>query len=174
MGLIICAVSLALSLLVIEPIFRDSGGITDIISGKARLEQGWEGRFRPFLEKNSDLAIAQSFTRIAKERAASEGGEKMAGENGAQPEQVAISSVSFGVLLSSFVITELREAFQLGVLLLLPFLIIDLLVATALASLSIAQLSVAIVSLPLKLLLFVSLDGWKLLSERLFLSYVVQ
>lgn len=62
----------------------------------------------------------------------------------------------------AFVISELQVAFELGVLLLLPFLIVDLLVANTLVSVGFALLPPAAVALPLKLLLFVTADGWGL------------
>lgn len=62
----------------------------------------------------------------------------------------------------AFVVSELRVAFELGVLLLLPFLIVDLLVANTLISVGFALLPPAAIALPLKLLLFVTADGWGL------------
>ena len=67
--------------------------------------------------------------------------------------------------------TELTAAFQLGVLLLLPFLIVDLLTANTLTALGFHQLSVRLVSLPFKLLLFVAADGWSLLVRGFVRSY---
>lgn len=78
---------------------------------------------------------------------------------------------SINVLSAAFLLSELKQAFELGIVLLLPFLIIDLLVVNGLALLGITQISALSISLPLKLLLFVGVDGWTLLVERLLLSY---
>jgi type III secretion protein R len=78
---------------------------------------------------------------------------------------------SMRILLPAFVLTELKEAFQMGVILLLPFLVIDLLVANVLAALGMCMVSPNMISLPLKLLLFVSVDGWLMLVRSLLLSY---
>jgi type III secretion protein R len=75
------------------------------------------------------------------------------------------------VLAPAFAISELRRAFTAGFLVFLPFLVVDLVVANVLLALGLTQLSPASVSLPFKLLLFVAVDGWRLLARALALSY---
>jgi type III secretory pathway component EscR len=82
-------------------------------------------------------------------------------------EKEIVTSVLFG----SFVLTELREAFLMSFILLLPFLVIDLIVAHLLTGLGMMMMSPVIISLPLKLILFVVADGWLLLTRSLILSY---
>ena len=79
--------------------------------------------------------------------------------------------VSLSVLIPAFVVGELRSAFAIGVALYLPFLAIDLAVAAILMSLGMLMLSPPIVSLPLKLLLFVSVDGWALVCAGVTASF---
>ncbi len=76
------------------------------------------------------------------------------------------------VLAPAFIATELREAFAIAVLLFLPFLVIDLVVALGLASLGLQASSPQSIALPFKLLLFVAVDGWRLLLESLLRGYV--
>ena len=76
------------------------------------------------------------------------------------------------VLAPAFLTTELREAFAIAVLIFLPFLVIDLVVALGLAALGLQSTSPQVVSLPLKLMLFVAVDGWRLLIESLLRGYV--
>ena len=71
------------------------------------------------------------------------------------------------MLAPAFVTTELREAFAIAVLIFVPFLVIDLVVGLALAALGLQTTSPQIVALPLKLLLFVAVDGWRLLIDAL-------
>jgi flagellar biosynthesis protein FliP len=71
----------------------------------------------------------------------------------------------------AFVLSELRQAFTMGFVLLLPFLVVDLIVANVLVGLGMFMVSPTIISLPLKLLLFVVADGWILLSRGLINSY---
>ena len=75
------------------------------------------------------------------------------------------------VLLPSFLITELAEAFQIGFLVFIPFLIVDMVVANVLLALGMHMLSPTTVSLPFKLLLFVLVEGWYLLARALVLGY---
>ena len=77
------------------------------------------------------------------------------------------------VLMPAFIVSELSRAFQIGFLLYLPFIVIDLIVANILLALGMSSLSPVTVSLPLKLLLFIALDGWKRLLEAMVLSYGV-
>jgi len=76
------------------------------------------------------------------------------------------------VVLPAFVITELSEAFQIGFLIFLPFLVIDMVVANVLLALGMQMLNPTQVSMPFKLLLFVLVNGWFLLSRALVLGYV--
>jgi type III secretion protein R len=75
------------------------------------------------------------------------------------------------VLVPAFVVTELTEAFAIGFLLYLPFLVVDLVVANVLLALGMQMLSPTQVSLPFKLLLFVAIDGWGLLAQALASGY---
>ena len=83
----------------------------------------------------------------------------------------SVTDADFLVLMPAFVTSELKEAFSIGFLLFLPFLIIDILVANVLLSLGMHMLSPTTVSLPFKLLLFVLADGWVLLTRGLVLGY---
>jgi type III secretion protein R len=86
-------------------------------------------------------------------------------------ERDVVESDDFTVLVPAFVTTELYEAFALGFALYLPFLVIDLVVANVLLALGMQMLSPTQVSLPFKLLLFVAIDGWALLSQALVSGY---
>ncbi len=75
------------------------------------------------------------------------------------------------ILVPAFVVTELSEAFSVGFLIYLPFLMIDLVVANVLMALGMQMMNPTQVSLPFKLLLFVAVHGWGLLSEALVTGY---
>jgi len=75
------------------------------------------------------------------------------------------------VLAPAFMVSELRRAFTIGFLVFLPFLVVDLVVANVLLALGLTQLSPTSVALPLKLLLLVAVDGWRLLARGLALAY---
>lgn len=78
-----------------------------------------------------------------------------------------ISSTDFIILAPAFLISELSHAFQIGFLVYLPFLVIDMTVANLLMALGMQMLSPTTISLPFKILLFVLVDGWRLLAEGL-------
>ncbi len=75
------------------------------------------------------------------------------------------------ILVPSFVVGELRRAFEMGFLLYLPFLVIDMVVASILMSLGMMMLPPATVSLPFKLIFFVMIDGWRLVAGSLVQSF---
>ncbi|KAF0248620.1 MAG: type III secretion protein SctR [bacterium] len=79
---------------------------------------------------------------------------------------------SFRVIIPAFVTSELKEAFQIGFLIFIPFLIIDMIVANILTAMGMTMLSPVTISLPFKILIFVLVDGWYLLVKGLVLSYL--
>ncbi|MCK5727236.1 MAG: type III secretion system export apparatus subunit SctR [Thiotrichaceae bacterium] len=75
------------------------------------------------------------------------------------------------VLTSSFLVSELTSAFQIGFLLYLPFIVIDLIIANILISMGMIMVAPVMISLPFKILLFILIDGWSRLTHGLILSY---
>lgn len=75
------------------------------------------------------------------------------------------------VLLPSFVLSEIKTAFQIGFLLYLPFLVIDMIVSSVLMSMGMFMLSPMTISLPFKLLMFVLIDGWELVIKGVVKSF---
>ena len=78
---------------------------------------------------------------------------------------------SFWVITPAFMISELRRAFEIGFLLFIPFLIIDLVVASILMSMGMMMLPPVVISLPFKLIFFVLVDGWRLVTGSLVQSF---
>jgi type III secretion protein R len=113
---------------------------------------------REFLEKNASEKERARFLLVAKN---------------ARPEaeRAKITGSDLTVLVPAFVVTELTEAFAIGFLVYLPFLVIDLVVANVLLALGMQMLNPTQVSLPFKLLLFVAIDGWGLLAQALVSGY---
>lgn len=88
------------------------------------------------------------------------------------PEEMdAVRETDLFVIIPAFVLTELKEAFQIGFLVFLPFLVLDMVIANVLLALGMQTLSPSQVSLPFKILLFVAVDGWSLLARGLILGY---
>jgi flagellar biosynthesis protein FliP len=87
------------------------------------------------------------------------------------PQPQAPEDVPMRIAIPAFVVSELTTAFQMGVVLLLPFLVIDLAVASILMAMGMVFVSPTTISLPLKLLLFVLADGWNLIVRSLLESF---
>jgi len=83
------------------------------------------------------------------------------------------SDMPLRVVVPAFVLSELKTAFQMGFLLFLPFLVIDLVIASVLISMGMFMLPPVMISTPFKILLFVLVDGWRLVCESLVTSFVV-
>jgi flagellar biosynthetic protein FliP len=83
-----------------------------------------------------------------------------------------VSDIPISVLIPSFIISEVKTAFQIGLLLYVPFLIIDMVVASILLSMGMMMLPPIMISLPFKLMLFVLADGWNLLIGSLVRSFI--
>lgn len=93
--------------------------------------------------------------------------EEMHRGNGVLPKQDDIF-----ILAPAFVTAELTRAFEIGVLLYLPFIVVDLVVTNILTAMGMMMVSPTVISLPFKLLLFVAVDGWSRLTHGLVMSYV--
>ena len=114
---------------------------------------------RDFLMKHSSETQRAFFLQTAKRMAKPADAEKM-------------TERDFLVVVPAFTVAELAEAFEIGFLIFLPFLVIDLVISNILMALGMMMLSPTTVSLPFKLLLFVMIDGWVKLTHTLVLGYV--
>lgn len=131
--------------------------LADLDALSAALEAGVEP-LRAFLDRNAGEREQALFLDLARD---------------ARPDDQrdAVGEDDLLVLLPSFLVTELSEAFQIGFLVFLPFLVVDLVVSNVLASLGMQSLNPTQISMPFKLLLFVLVDGWYLLARALVLGY---
>jgi type III secretion protein R len=114
---------------------------------------------RDFLKANASETERERFYDVA----------RRARRTGPRPDDVGPDDLT--VLLPAFVVTELGEAFAVGFLIYLPFLVIDLVISNLLLALGMQMMSPTQVSLPFKLLLFVAIDGWGLLARALVSGY---
>lgn len=116
------------------------------------------GPLRSFLDANATPKEKARFLALAK-----------AARQGA--DAAGVREGDLAVIVPAFVVSELDRAFALGVAVFLPFLVLDLVVANVLVAAGLGSLSPSQVSLPLKLLLFLAVDGWGLLAKALVLGY---
>ena len=87
------------------------------------------------------------------------------------PQPKTRADVPTHVLIPAFIISELKTAFQIGFLIFLPFLVIDLVISSTLMSMGMIMLPPVFISLPFKILLFVLVDGWNLVTQSLVESF---
>ncbi len=88
-----------------------------------------------------------------------------------EPRPHNLGDLSFRVMLPAYILSELKSGFQIGTVLFLPFLIVDMVVASITTSVGMMQLPPVVISTPLKLLLFLMVDGWHLLIGSLMRSF---
>lgn len=112
--------------------------------------------FREFMMGQTRDADLETFAEIAR----------------AEPVD-SMEEVPFSLLLPAFITSELKTAFQMGFLILIPFLVIDLVIASLLMSMGMMMLSPMIISMPFKIMLFVLIDGWTLIMGTLASSFYV-
>lgn len=140
---------------VVEEIYKDA--VVPAQAGKITamnaLERA-EGPMRKFMMRyvrEKDVAL---FVELAKE-----------------PRPASPDDLSLRVLLPAYILSELKAGFQIGTVLFLPFLIVDMVVASITTSVGMLQLPPVVISTPLKLLLFLMVDGWHLLISSLMRSF---
>ena len=88
------------------------------------------------------------------------------------PQPTSVAEVPLKILMPAFIISELKTSFIMGFCIYIPFLLIDLVISTILMSLGMMMMPPVIVSTPCKLLLFVLVDGWQLVSKALVGSFL--
>lgn len=87
------------------------------------------------------------------------------------PQPRTLADVPTYVLIPAFILNEMSVAFKIGILIFLPFIVIDLIVASILMSMGMIMLPPVMISMPFKIALFVMVDGWSLLTQQLVLSF---
>lgn len=88
-----------------------------------------------------------------------------------EPRPSNVDDLSFRVMLPAYIVSELKAGFQIGTVLFLPFMVVDMVVASITVSVGMMQLPPTVISTPVKLLLFLMVDGWHLLVESLMRSF---
>ena len=91
--------------------------------------------------------------------------------SGLDKEEVTKDNIPLSVLIPAFAISELKTGFQIGFIIYLPFIVIDLFISSCLTAMGMFMLPPAMIATPLKLLLFILIDGWNLLSQALIVSF---
>lgn len=155
---ILIGLSLFLTYFIMAPVWEkiDANALQPYLNQQISAQQALDEAAKPiraFMLKQARAKDVELFANLAK----------------LQP--TAPQDLPLKVVIPGFIISELRTAFQMGFLLFIPFILIDLVVATVLMSLGMMMMPPATISLPLKILLFVLVDGWSLVVRSLVLSF---
>lgn len=120
--------------------------------------------YREYLQRYTDPDLAAFFERAQKARQQDEMDEQYN-----EDEETSLSLFS---LLPAYALSEIKASFKIGFYIYLPFVVIDLLVSSILLTLGMMMMSPITISVPIKLLLFVAMDGWSLISKGLIEQYL--
>jgi len=158
---ILTGLAIFLTFFIMQPVYNEMNtkGIQPYLENKITQEQAFEEASKPlrsFMLKQTNQKDLELFVEVGK----------------VDKESLKEENVPFIALIPAFAISELKTAFLIGFLIYLPFLVIDMVVASVLMSMGMMMLPPTMVSLPFKLILFVMVDGWYLLTKSLIQSFM--
>ena len=159
-NLILISLSLFMTFYVMAPTFDQAwnSGVKPLMDnqiGQAEALEKISDPFRTFMLHNVRDKDFDLFADLARERG----------------QQVEREAVDLRILVPAFMISEIRRGFEIGFLIVLPFLVIDLIVATVTMAMGMMMLPPTVISLPFKIMFFVLIDGWNLLVGSLVRSF---
>lgn len=156
--------ALFMTLFVMWPVFNQvySTALKPLSDGNMSLEQAYDQAKKPmktfmYSQMMNDTSYIQTFMTMANEK---------------QPE--TLDDVPMYVIVPAYILHELTVAFKIGIILYIPFIVIDMVMASILMSMGMMMLPPVQISMPFKLMLFVLVDGWGLLTQQLFVSVIHQ
>ena len=166
-NLVMISLSLFMTFHVMSPVFEKSwqDGVQPLVENRITETEAFQkiaDPFRSFMLRHVREKDLMLFDDLAKR------GQP------AEPEEndSEVEDVEMRILVPAFMISELRRGFEIGFLIILPFLVIDLIVATLTMSMGMMMLPPTVISLPFKILFFILIDGWNLLIGGLVRSFV--
>ncbi|WP_042144810.1 flagellar type III secretion system pore protein FliP [Paucisalibacillus sp. EB02] len=156
---VLIGLALFLTFFIMAPTFSEvyEEGLQPLFNEEISLDEAYDRTSAPMKEfmaehtRQKDLALFLSYAEIE------------------TPE--SIQDIPLTALVPAFAISELKTAFQMGFMIFIPFLIIDMAVASILMSMGMMMLPPVMISLPFKILLFVMVDGWYLITHSLLSGY---
>lgn len=164
-NMVVTGMALFLTLFIMAPVFSEINEVAyqPYVSEELTTQEALEAASVPlkkFMLKQTSNDDLQFFLDLSKTETPDE-----------ITEEYLENDLSLTVIVPSFMISELKRAFQMGFLIFLPFLVIDLVVGSTLMSMGMMMLPPAMISMPFKILVFVLADGWNLLIGSVVASY---
>ena len=165
-NMVITGMALFLTFFIMAPVFSEINEVAyqPYVSEELTTEEALDAASVPlkkFMLKQSSQDDLQFFLDLSKTEE----------PEGGYTDEYLQNDLSLTVIVPSFMISELKRAFQMGFLIFLPFLVIDLVVGSTLMSMGMMMLPPAMISMPFKILVFVLADGWNLLIGSVVASY---
>ena len=156
---VIVSLALFLTLFIMAPTWNKiyDNALSPYLAGTLNSAQAWEGTINPIREflfkftRQEELSLMVTMSKMEQPRNTDE--------------------VPTRLLLPAFVLSELKTAFQMGVVIFIPFIIVDMIVASVLLAMGMMMLPPMMISLPFKIMLFVMADGWNLVVTSLLRSF---
>ena len=165
-NMVITGMALILTFFIMAPVFSEINEVAyqPYVSEELTTEEALDAASVPlkkFMLKQTSQDDLQFFLDLSKTEE----------PEGGYTDEYLQNDLSLTVIVPSFMISELKRAFQMGFLIFLPFLVIDLVVGSTLMSMGMMMLPPAMISMPFKILVFVLADGWNLLIGSVVASY---
>lgn len=157
---VLVSLSLFLTFFIMSPTFEQSyhQGVLPMIEEKITEEEAFpliSEPFKKFMLANTNTKELDLFSSVAKVSA-----------------ETKTENLPLHVVIPSFMISELKKAFEIGFLIFLPFLIIDIVVSSILMAMGMMMMPPVMISLPFKIIFFVLIDGWYLIAGSLIKSFI--
>ena len=156
-NMVLVGIALFLTVFIMNPVIEDidKTAYAPYVDGKITQEQALERAEVPmkeFMLKQTEISSVNLFTELA---------------DIDKPEPDKITELPMHVVIASFITSELKRGFLAGLLIYIPFLLVDIIVSSTLMSMGMIMLPPATIALPFKLLLFVTVNGWELLFQAI-------
>ncbi len=181
-NIVLTTLALFMTFYIMAPTFDRAwqGGVVPLIENRITEQQAYSEITEPFREfmlsqvRSKDLRLFADLAEVNFPRPP-QNGQTAPGQTPAAAAspggEAAVEEVELRVLIPAFLISELRRGFEIGFLIALPFLVIDMIVATLVMSMGMMMMPPTVIALPFKVLFFILIDGWNLLTSGLVRSF---
>ena len=165
-NIVLVSLALFLTLFIMQPVLQKAwdDGVKPLMNNEIDEETSFNRTVEPFhafMLKHARQKDVDLFMQMA----------KIEPPKGTKDKSLTEKDIPLRALIPAFMISELRRAFEIGFLIFLPFLIIDMVIASLLMSMGMMMLPPSVISLPFKVIFFVLVDGWYMISGSLVQSY---
>jgi flagellar biosynthetic protein FliP len=172
-NLVLISLSLFMTFYVMAPTFDRAWneGVKPLTENAISEEEAFERISDPFRDFMLSQVRPKDLQLFADLAPAADPLPELRGTDGTPAQEAEEEEIALRVIVPAFMISELRRGFEIGFLIVLPFLVIDMIVATLVMSMGMMMMPPAVISLPFKILFFILIDGWNLLVGGLVRSF---